>query len=825
MKKMKVNNKKIRVTNDDTLAKPNQDLSLLDTQVKKVKRDIKDDDILVVKNLKMYFPISTGLLKTRNLKAVDDVSFSIKRGETLGLVGESGCGKTTLGRTILQLYTPTSGSITFNNHLVSTNRELKNFRKKATVVFQDPYSSLNPRMTVADIIGEPIDVHNICVDIVKQRRFGKLYKIEKELEELKDSLLEHAHEEKKLKELIEKKQNELTHLINTSNKEFIIGQILGEKNRLINDHASTLKREYDDLLFNNRQESKRYQTRINELTIEIKSKEKECEKLKVATTDEAIKKLIINEDKSEHKRKVYKAKIELEKFKINFIDSNPNADVYMSDYKKKQEEYRKLKQVNVVKNIDEKLESRIAQRKKFKVDAYNNALAELESKKKELEGAKEVLASFTIEATNNAKAKFTECEKAANTPKLTTDDIVRQESNEIDIRLKASQEKKVEVEKDLIATKQQLAALVKDNQAKIEILNQELTRQKEVYSKLKNIHVVSVNDIKNQCADQIKNKEEEGKVALKKAADELAEFKNGLKKDKTLRAEYRYKLRAFKLLKDKSSTNSIINAIYNEKNKVLIQGEKDFKAFNRAYKFAMENEYYDLASLLNYEHKRDEYLALKKELSVPYLLLKFEAKEERKKRILQLMADVGLSPEQSSRYAHSFSGGQRQRIGIARALASNPEFIVCDEPVSALDVSIQAQILNTFQELQKKLGLTYLFVAHNLLVVKHISDRIAVMYLGHIVELCESEELYEHPLHPYTISLLSAIPEPDPIRARANKRQILEGEIPSPLHVPSGCPFRLRCPRATDQCADTRPELIEAKKGHFVACHLVKKDK
>ena len=175
------------------------------------------------------------------------------------------------------------------------------------------------------------------------------------------------------------------------------------------------------------------------------------------------------------------------------------------------------------------------------------------------------------------------------------------------------------------------------------------------------------------------------------------------------------------------------------------------------------------------------------------------------------MSDVGLSPEQSTRYAHSFSGGQRQRIGIARALASNPEFIVCDEPVSALDVSIQAQILNTFQELQKKLGLTYLFVAHNLLVVKHISDRIAVMYLGHIVELCESEELYKHPLHPYTISLLSAIPEPDPKRARANKRQILEGEIPSPLHVPSGCPFRLRCPRATEQCADTRPELIEAK--------------
>ena len=354
--------KSLKIEHDDTLAKPNQDLSSLDKEVKEVKHDIKNDDILSVHNLKMYFPISVGLFKTKNLKAVDDVSFTIKRGETLGLVGESGCGKTTLGRTILQLYKPTSGAIYFNNKLISSSQDLKEFRKKATIIFQDPYSSLNPRMTVADIIGEPIDVHHLC-----------------------------------------------------------------------------------------------------------------------------------------------------------------------------------------------------------------------------------------------------------------------------------------------------------------------------------------------------------------------------------------------------------------------------------------------------------------------------NSKEERNERILKLMKDVGLSPEQSTRYAHSFSGGQRQRIGIARALASNPEFIVCDEPVSALDVSIQAQILNTFQELQKKLGLTYLFVAHNLLVVKHISDRIAVMYLGHIVELCGSDELYKNPLHPYTISLLSAIPEPDPHRARANKRQILEGEIPSPLHVPSGCPFRLRCPRATEGCADSLPELLEVEPGHFVACHLINK--
>ena len=340
----------------------NQDLSLLDTEVKRIEHDVKDDNILEVHNLKMYFPINLSVFKTVPLKAVDDVSFSIKRGETLGLVGESGCGKTTLGRTILQLYTPTGGEIYFNGKQIKGKAALHEFRRNATIVFQDPYSSLDPRMTVADIIGEPLEIHHLC-----------------------------------------------------------------------------------------------------------------------------------------------------------------------------------------------------------------------------------------------------------------------------------------------------------------------------------------------------KNK------------------------------------------------------------------------------------------------------------------------EEKEARIAELMEAVGLSKEHASRYVHSFSGGQRQRIGIARALASSPQFIMCDEPVSALDVSIQAQILNTFQELQKKLGLTYLFVAHNLLVVKHISDRIAVMYLGHIVELAPSDELYEKPLHPYTVSLLSAIPEPDPRKAKANKRQILEGDIPSPLNAPSGCPFRTRCPKACERCSERMPKLEEVEPGHFVACLLTEK--
>ena len=192
--------------------------------------------------------------------------------------------------------------------------------------------------------------------------------------------------------------------------------------------------------------------------------------------------------------------------------------------------------------------------------------------------------------------------------------------------------------------------------------------------------------------------------------------------------------------------------------------------------------------------------------------------KERREKILSLMELVGLNAEHATRYVHEFSGGQRQRIGIARALAVDPRFIVCDEAVSALDVSIQAQVINMFEELQEKLGVAYLFIAHDLLVVRHISDRIAVMYLGRVVETADADELYDSPIHPYTQSLLSAVPIPDPNIAKNSKRIILEGDVPSPLRMPSGCAFRTRCRFATEKCAQECPSLTDRGNGHMVAC-------
>ena len=243
---------------------------------------------------------------------------------------------------------------------------------------------------------------------------------------------------------------------------------------------------------------------------------------------------------------------------------------------------------------------------------------------------------------------------------------------------------------------------------------------------------------------------------------------------------------------------------------VLHTSPKEMKALRKDMQIIFQDPY---ASL-------DPRKSVSQIISEPIIVNKLLTnKQDIENRIFELMETVGLAERLVNTYPHELDGGRRQRIGIARALALNPKFIVCDEPVSALDVSIQAQVVNMLEDLQHQMGLSYLFIAHDLSVVKHISDRIAVMYLGHIVEMAEANELHRHPAHPYTISLLSAVPIPDPNRARESQRIVLEGDVPSPMRMPSGCPFRTRCSRATAKCAECRPELREIAPGHVAACH------
>jgi oligopeptide transport system ATP-binding protein len=268
----------------------------------------------------------------------------------------------------------------------------------------------------------------------------------------------------------------------------------------------------------------------------------------------------------------------------------------------------------------------------------------------------------------------------------------------------------------------------------------------------------------------------------------------------------------------KSSTGRVILQLEKQTSGSVMMDEQDLTALNggdlRKMRRRMQMIFQDPYSSLNPRMKVRDIIA------EPLLAHGVYKRNQMDEKVCELLKTVQLSPDFMSRYPHEFSGGQRQRIGIARAISLNPDFIVCDEPISALDVSIQAQVVNLLQELQDKMGLTYLFIAHDLAMVRHISVRVAVMYLGKLAEMAETNELYENPLHPYTRALLSAVPNHSADSAVQRERIVLEGDVPSPIHPPSGCRFRTRCPLAEKLCAEQTPDWRETKPGHWVACHF-----
>jgi oligopeptide transport system ATP-binding protein len=271
----------------------------------------------------------------------------------------------------------------------------------------------------------------------------------------------------------------------------------------------------------------------------------------------------------------------------------------------------------------------------------------------------------------------------------------------------------------------------------------------------------------------------------------------------------------------KSTTGRTVLRLYEPTAGEILYNGKDIAKLNREqmmpYRKKMQMIFQDPYASLNSR------MTVSDIIGEPMDIHNLASGKERQEKIYELLDTVGLNKDHAARYPHEFSGGQRQRIGIARSLAVDPEFIICDEPISALDVSIQAQVVNMLEDLQQERGLTYLFIAHDLSMVKHISDRVGVMYLGSLVEVASSKELYANPVHPYTQALLSSIPIPDPDIAESSNRIVLQGDVPSPVNPPSGCKFRTRCRYAMDVCKEVAPVVKEVSKDHFVACHLLDK--
>ena len=701
-----------------------------------------EQPLIEVRKIKKFFPLKrTSIFDRRKLsvKATEDITLTIYKGETFGLVGESGCGKTTLGRVILQLYPPTSGSVLY---------------------YGVSLKELNPQYVIHEIKKLP----KYQAKAIKS--FNKTYKLDEKIEELK-ARMHITHEGDDLS-LVDAKREEIKQEINS-----------------------------------------------------IKEKIAECKRNVVANLLDIIEKI---EDKDREKVILEAERLIRDNRPLDEVSLLIAGDRRFAMVLKPYERYLKLLEKDTTAESSK--------------EQFQRALANLNNS---LNRAKEKASNHLLKQRILAIIKMVETGDIDSITYSIIKKLPHSEPNRY---------------KPLFGLEKQLAKKEKD----LSVLGRDLKNEK----KLARLHKKS-KEFKKESSRQLREASKTcGALILEKDIAKISDLM--LKREMTHREDWTLKQEMAglekklklaptnhnlaELIKEKKSRRTVLAKRMEDLTKEIesYRGKEILKITERIDdQYVVKLDGYletgiNLSRLTKEEMRdlrrrlqiifQDPYSSLNPRLTVGQTIEEAivehgmfkKGTKELEDYVIDIMARCGLDHYMIHRYAHQFSGGQRQRIGIARALALMPEFVVCDESVSALDVSIRSQILNLLSDLKRERNLTYLFISHDLSVIKYISDRIGVMYLGNLIELAESEELYKNPLHPYTKALISAIPTTDNDPNKP-KRIILEGDIPSNIFPPSGCKFRTRCPLATEHCAKEKPEYREVSKGHFVACHYYEKTK
>ena len=742
----------------------------------------KREPLLEVRKIKKFFPLKKKHIlqrETFNVKAVEDVNLTIYKGETLGLVGESGCGKSTLGRVILQLYPPTSGS---------------------TLYYGIPLRQANPNYVIRDIERLPKIQEKAAMYYSKAVEYDKLIEGLKEqlksqehvdhLAEIEDQIKEIKEEIASLKAQRKDHLKESKEALNASYANYL--EIKAEKDKNLKEEKVVIDKEVNEILSLMKDEN---QTEIINLfkALPFKTNKVLAQYKDVAKTSKKIATLEdkINAIDASNQEGVKNAKVELTSLKNQHneqLDDSMQAlrnanESYFAD---KEAEYHNVKRINVEDEVNHLLG----------LLEEDNQSGVVEFIKLLPIANKDLLIQYKKVSIINKAIDI----KNARIRKMSTTKLDR----DIERYTHKSKECKKEASRQLREGSETCGEFILEKDIEIisQLMLEEELAHREAFALSNELKVLSKNPTVN--------------------VERISEINVEIEKLRAEQARLLADLERYHFKDPQPITERCLDPEYQQK-----------MESNR--QFALNLQKIKKEEMRRIRHKlqiifQDPYSSLDPRMTVGQAISEAvvehgmfpKGSKELENYVIETMAKCGLDHYMIHRYPHQFSGGQRQRIVIARALALQPEFVVCDESVSALDVSIQSQILNLLEDLKEKNNLTYLFISHDLSVIKHISDRIGVMYLGNIVELCNAEDLYENSLHPYSKALISAIPTTSQDK---KERIILEGDIPSNIFPPSGCKFRTRCPLARELCAKVSPKLEEVEPGHMVACHFYEETK